>query len=191
MWKPFPLKIFRRKRTQLPYIRTSLASIDGDDPERSQTLDTCTIIFSIEICNTSTKAGHRGFTFRRVLNLGNHCVTQCYRRQGDDELLSPQCSNFSGSVTPVFLRGHKSPAGYSLQHGIIQYKDRIWIGNNQEAQHVILLSLHDCSVGEHSSFLGTYQRIKVLFSWPKMKEHDKTNVRKSSVCQQAPLPIPT
>ena len=40
---------------QLPYIRTSLASVEGDDPERSQTLDICTVIFSIVTCNTSTK----------------------------------------------------------------------------------------------------------------------------------------
>ena len=62
---------------QLPYIRTSLASIKGDDPERLETLDTCTVIFSIETCNTSTKAGRRGFTSPRALNLGNRCVSLC------------------------------------------------------------------------------------------------------------------
>jgi hypothetical protein len=71
MWQPFPLKIFRGEEDQLPYIRTSLASVEGDDPERSQTLDICTVIFSIVTCNTSTKAGHRGFTSPRALNLVN------------------------------------------------------------------------------------------------------------------------
>jgi hypothetical protein len=77
------------------------------------------------------------------------------------------------------------------------------LGNNREAHHAILLSLHDSGVGGHSGILGTYQRIKSLFSWPKMKEDIMKYVRQCSVCQQAkaehiripgllnPLPIPT
>jgi hypothetical protein len=71
MWEPFPLKIFRGEEHQLLYKRASLASIEGDDPERSQTLDFCTVIFSIVTCNTYTKAGCMGFTSPRALNLGN------------------------------------------------------------------------------------------------------------------------
>jgi hypothetical protein len=51
----------------LLYIRTSLASVKGDDPERSQTLDICMVIFSIVTYNKSTKAGRRGFTSLRAL----------------------------------------------------------------------------------------------------------------------------
>jgi hypothetical protein len=36
-----------------------------------ETLDSCTVIFPIVTNNTSTKAGHRGFTSPRALNLGN------------------------------------------------------------------------------------------------------------------------
>ena len=54
--------------------------------------------------------------------------------------------------------------GYSLNQGIIRFRDRIWLGNNKEAHNAILLSLHDSGVGGHSGFLGTYQRVKALFS---------------------------
>jgi hypothetical protein len=93
--------------------------------------------------------------------------------------------------------------GYSLHQGLIRHKDRIWLGHNREAHQAILLSLHDSGVGGHSGILGTYQRIKSLFSWPKMKEDIMKYVRQCSVCQQAkaehiripgllnPLPIPT
>ena len=93
--------------------------------------------------------------------------------------------------------------GYSLHQGLIRYKNRLWLGNNPKAHQAILLSLHDSGIGGHSGFLGTYQRIKSLFAWPKMKEHVKTYVQQCTVCQQAksehiklpgllnPLPIPT
>jgi hypothetical protein len=93
--------------------------------------------------------------------------------------------------------------GYSLNQGIIRFKDRIWLGNNKAAHDAILLSLHDSGVGGHSGFLGTYQRVKALFSWPKMKEAVRKYVQQCVVCQQAkgehiklpgllsPLPIPT
>lgn len=75
--------------------------------------------------------------------------------------------------------------GYSLHQGIIRYKNRIWLGNNEEAHKAVLLSLHDSGIGGHSGFLGTYQRIKSLFVWPKMKEHIKSYVRQCTICQQA------
>lgn len=93
--------------------------------------------------------------------------------------------------------------GYSLHQGIIRYKDRVWLGNNPEAHKAIMLSLHNSGVGGHSGFLGTYQRIKSLFAWPKMKEDIKKYVSQCSICQQAknehvripgllnPLPVPT
>lgn len=92
--------------------------------------------------------------------------------------------------------------GYSLHTGLIRYKDRIWISNNTEAHKAILLSLHDSGVGGHSDFLGTYQRIKSLFAWPRMKDDIRRYVSQCSTCQQAknehvrlpgllnPLPVP-
>jgi hypothetical protein len=93
--------------------------------------------------------------------------------------------------------------GFSLRQGVIRYKDRIWLGNNVEAHKAILMSLHDRGIGGHSGFLGTYQQVKALFSWPKMKEYIRRYVQQCPICQQAkaehirlpgllnPLSIPT
>jgi hypothetical protein len=75
--------------------------------------------------------------------------------------------------------------GFSLRQGVIQYKDRIWLGNNVEAHKTILISLHDSGIGGHSGFLGTYQRVKALFSWPKMKEYIRCYVQQCPIFQQA------
>lgn len=50
-----------------------------------------------------------------------------------------------------------SPAnGYSLVDGVIKYKNRIWVGNNQLAQRHILQALHSSTIGGHSGVNATY-----------------------------------
>jgi hypothetical protein len=62
--------------------------------------------------------------------------------------------------------------------------------------------MHTSALGGHSGVLGTYQKIKKLFYWPKMKADITRYIQVCSVCQQAkservklpgrlqPLPIP-
>lgn len=59
--------------------------------------------------------------------------------------------------------------GYSLVDGVIRHQGRIWIGNNALAQQHIVQSLHSSGIRGHSGFHATYQRIKNLFVWLKMK----------------------
>lgn len=54
--------------------------------------------------------------------------------------------------------------GYSLDNGVIHYKNRIWVGHNLLAQQHILQSLHASALGGHSGVLATYQRVKKLFA---------------------------
>jgi transposase InsO family protein len=98
---------------------------------------------------------------------------------------------------------HSNTDGYTLVDGLIRYKDRIWVGNNALAQHHILQALHCSGVGGHSGVRATYERIKELFAWPKMKLSIQQFVAACGVCQQAkvehvkkpgllqPLPVPT
>lgn len=92
---------------------------------------------------------------------------------------------------------------YQLINGVIRYKGRVWVGNNSIAQQHILQALHDSGIGGHSGFNATYQRIKHLFAWPKLKDIVKQYVQSCSICQQAktehvcspglpqPLPVPS
>ncbi|CAO2200139.1 unnamed protein product [Urochloa humidicola] len=92
--------------------------------------------------------------------------------------------------------------GYSLEEGVIRYKGRIWLGNNQEAHQAIMLALHTSGIGGHSGATATYHKIKNLFAWPGMKKHILDYVAKCDICAKAksehnklpgmlnPLPIP-
>lgn len=92
--------------------------------------------------------------------------------------------------------------GYSLEQGVIRFKGRISVGKNALAQQHIIQALHSSGVGGHSGVLATYQRVKRMFAWPKMKQDIVNYVSTCSVCQQAktehtktpgllqPLPIP-
>lgn len=60
--------------------------------------------------------------------------------------------------------------GYSLSNGIIKFRGRIWLGNNSLAQQHVMQALHASGIGGHSGIHVTYQRIKALFCWPKMKQ---------------------
>jgi transposase InsO family protein len=91
---------------------------------------------------------------------------------------------------------------YTLTNGVICYKGRIWLGNNQVVQQMVMTALHDSVVGGHSGFPVTYRRVKANFAWPGMKKHIHEFVSSCQICQQAkpervkypglllPLPVP-
>jgi len=74
---------------------------------------------------------------------------------------------------------------YSLHNGVIKYKGRICVGNNQLAQQHILQAMHSSGIGGHSGVQATYSRIKQLFAWPKMKLSIQQYVKACPVCQKA------
>jgi hypothetical protein len=94
------------------------------------------------------------------------------------------------------------PVGFSLVDGLIRFKSRIWVGHNRLAQQHILQALHSCGIGGRSGIQSTYQCVKSMFVWPKMKQPVTAYVQSCEVCQQAksehvklpgllqPLPVP-
>jgi hypothetical protein len=62
------------------------------------------------------------------------------------------------------------PVGFSLVDGLIQFHNRIQVGHNKLAQQHVLQALHSSGIGGHSGIQGTYQQVKCLFAWPKMKQ---------------------
>lgn len=81
----------------------------------------------------------------------------------------------------------KSPDGngYTLEHGLIKYFGRIWIGANSSLRTKLNSNLHGTAIGGHSGILATYQRIKKLFYWPGLKVDVEDFVKQCQVCQQA------
>ena len=93
-------------------------------------------------------------------------------------------------------------AGYSLDNGVIRYKNKLWIAQNSALQTKIIAAFHSSAIGGHSGTKATYQRLKTHFAWKGMKMAVEDFVRQCSVCQQTkhsnhpppgllqPLPIP-
>lgn len=91
---------------------------------------------------------------------------------------------------------------YVLQDGIIKHKGKILVPPDTTMQLAIIATLHSTAVGGHSGGFVTYQRVKQLFTWTKMRTMVKNFVAKCQICQQAktervkypgllqPLPVP-
>lgn len=71
---------------------------------------------------------------------------------------------------------------YTLQDGLIKYKNRVWLGSNIDLHKQIFTALHASVVGGHSGAPATYHRIKNLFYWPSMKTDILHMVQNCSVC---------
>lgn len=98
----------------------------------------------------------------------------------------------------------KSPdsIGYSLDNGIIRYKNKIWIAQNSALQTKLLHTFHSSALGGHSGITATYHRLKNHFTWKGMKKAVEDFIKQCTICQQAkhsntspagllqPLPIP-
>jgi hypothetical protein len=73
--------------------------------------------------------------------------------------------------------------GYSLQQGLIKYKNRLWIGANTALQTKLIAACHSSPIGGHSGVKETYQRLKSQFSWKGMKVDVDSFVKQCGVCQ--------
>ncbi|KAJ4810364.1 polyprotein [Rhynchospora pubera] len=109
---------------------------------------------------------------------------------------------WSQDIITRLNEGTADNANYTLQNGLLRYKNRICVGNSNMWREKLLKEMHDSNLGGHSGILGTYQRLKSFFYWPKMKDTVHDYVRQCHVCQMSkheqvpspgllqPLPIP-
>jgi hypothetical protein len=91
---------------------------------------------------------------------------------------------------------------YSLDGGLIKFKNRIWLGTNSVLHIKVLQALYGSAIGGHSGIPVTYRRVKQLFAWLGLKRYVQEFVSSCQICQQAkagrvkysgllePLPVP-
>ena len=89
----------------------------------------------------------------------------------------PEAQKLLASLAVQSPQGH-----YSLDLGIIKYKNVIWLGHSVEIQETVTAQLHASPIGGHSGYLVTYKRIKALFYWPHMKGTIQKFVAACSIC---------
>ena len=69
-----------------------------------------------------------------------------------------------------------------LQNGILRYKGKVFVGNNGPLRLQLLDNFHKSALGGHSSERATYQRLKLVFYWPRMQQQVKEYVKACAVC---------
>lgn len=118
-------------------------------------------------------------------------------------LASYTADPFAQKMLQQLVLDPASADSYTLDHGILCHKGRIWVGNDLQLQKQIVSAFHDSPQGGHSGFPVTYRRLISLFSWPAMKRMIREYVRCCRICQQAkperlppagllqPLPVPS
>jgi Integrase zinc binding domain len=74
---------------------------------------------------------------------------------------------------------------YNEEGDILRYKGRLCIGEKAGWREKLLVEMYDSRLGGHSGMLGTYQRMKKLFYWPKLKESVHEHVRNYEICQMS------
>ena len=91
---------------------------------------------------------------------------------------------------------------YTLTSGVLRYKHKLFIGAGSTLKEKLIQSMHTSEMGGHSGEKATYQRIKLLFHWPGLKQQVIDFVKECPTCQLnksehckypgllQPLPIP-
>lgn len=91
---------------------------------------------------------------------------------------------------------------YTLSNGLLRHKGKLVIGNSGQLRTQLLENFHQSALGGHSGERATYQRMKLIFYWPKMHQQVKEYIKNCAVCQKnksehvpypgllQPLPIP-
>ena len=76
------------------------------------------------------------------------------------------------------------------------------MGDNGNLKNQLLDSFHKSALGGHSGERATYQRLKLIFYWPKMHQNVNEYVKACPICKKnkvehtpypgllAPLPVP-
>lgn len=87
-------------------------------------------------------------------------------------------------MAQVLLSPHSFP-NYSMKNGILYYRGRIWLGNNQQLQSKVIIALHCSAIGGHSGIHVTICRVRNLFAWPGLRKAMRAFIADCSVCKQA------
>lgn len=73
---------------------------------------------------------------------------------------------------------------FSFHNGVLRYKGKVVVRNSGNLKQQLLETFHTSAFGGHSVERATYQRLKLIFYWPKMQLEVKDFVRSCPVCQK-------
>jgi hypothetical protein len=74
---------------------------------------------------------------------------------------------------------------FTMDSGLLHYKQKLWIGNNSAMQRQLISQMHSSAIGGHSGVPSTVKRLQGLFAWPGLRKHVQDFVTSCPTCQQA------
>lgn len=77
-----------------------------------------------------------------------------------------------------------SPTRFSLQNGLLLYKDKIFLSASSSLKPLVLQHVHDSPIKGHSGYLKTFHRVKQDFFWKGMKIDVKNHIKCCEGCQR-------
>ena len=98
---------------------------------------------------------------------------------------------------------HQLPNDYSIQHGIVLFKNKIFLPRSSPLIAKIIFEFHATPLGGHQGVLKTFKRITEQFHWKGLQSAVEKFVASCLTCQQTkymstktpgtlqPLPIPS
>ena len=74
---------------------------------------------------------------------------------------------------------------YIVKDGLLFWKDRMMIPENQALKQQIMQEFHASKIGGHEGVTKSVSRICKQFHWPKMQQDIRDFVRECTICQRA------
>lgn len=100
----------------------------------------------------------------------------------DDIIAGYQQDSQSTDLLAKLAANAEAVPHFSLNKGLLKYKQRLWVGNNTPLQQQLIHALHSSLVGGHSGVPATLKRIQSLFVWPGLKKHVTEFIRSCPTC---------
>jgi hypothetical protein len=121
-------------------------------------------------------------------------VTEVAKSYADDTKCKELIQQLT--VVPTSLPNH------TFSKGLLRYKIKIYVGSTTDLRTKLIASLDNSELGGHSGEKTTYERIKLLFHWPGLKQQVVEFIKQCPICQinkaehckypglLQPLPVP-
>ena len=108
----------------------------------------------------------------------SHCITSA---SSDNPLVLQALQSMNKDIPPAFC---SCLSDWQITKGVLTYKGHIYVLDDDNLHHTILLCHHDHKTAGHPGFLKTHQLVATEFWWPSLASYVRKYVEGCATCQQ-------
>jgi hypothetical protein len=112
-------------------------------------------------------------------------ISECIPKWISEVASSYEQDEFCKQVIAKLATDPTAVPSYTFVHGLLRYKNRVWIGHKPELHTRIISAMHTSPLGGHSGVPVTVRKLKQYFAWSGMNKAVHKFVTSCSVCKQA------